>query len=270
MSTIITRSGKGSPLTNNEMDQNLINLNTDKLEASALTPYAPLAGPVFTGPVSVPAGASGDQVPQAQEVVGVTGSTGSAKMPSGTTAQRDGSPGVGYTRFNSTLGTNETWNGSGWVPEGIGGSVTVSTVGTAVDVTGLPSYARNIDILLRGWSPDDANGFLLLLGTVDGVLTSGYNQGTCSVVGASGAGLGPLQGFPLFSNVASGIATATIQLRSADGLYWSISGIAGYQGANNCVSFSSIALTKPLTTLRFTKYTGGSCDAGTATVIWRA
>jgi len=36
MTTIVTRSGKGSPLTNNEMDTNLTNLNTDKLEASLL------------------------------------------------------------------------------------------------------------------------------------------------------------------------------------------------------------------------------------------
>lgn len=34
MSTIVTRAGKGSPLTNNEMDTNLTNLNTDKLEAA--------------------------------------------------------------------------------------------------------------------------------------------------------------------------------------------------------------------------------------------
>lgn len=36
MTTIVTRAGKGSPLTNNEMDTNLINLNTDKLETSAV------------------------------------------------------------------------------------------------------------------------------------------------------------------------------------------------------------------------------------------
>jgi hypothetical protein len=32
MSTIITRAGKGSPLTNNEVDANFVNLNTDKVE----------------------------------------------------------------------------------------------------------------------------------------------------------------------------------------------------------------------------------------------
>lgn len=37
MTTIVTRAGKGSPLTNNEMDQNLINLNNDKVEGGAIT-----------------------------------------------------------------------------------------------------------------------------------------------------------------------------------------------------------------------------------------
>ena len=85
MSTITTRSGKGSPLTNNEVDANFTNLNTDKLESGDLsvvttavgtaalaynsgvftyTPpdltaidlslYAPLAGAVFTGNVEAP------------------------------------------------------------------------------------------------------------------------------------------------------------------------------------------------------------------------
>jgi len=33
MSTIVTRAGKGSPLTNNEVDANFVNLNTDKIES---------------------------------------------------------------------------------------------------------------------------------------------------------------------------------------------------------------------------------------------
>jgi hypothetical protein len=35
MSTIVTRAGKGSPLTNTELDSNFTNLNTDKLEINA-------------------------------------------------------------------------------------------------------------------------------------------------------------------------------------------------------------------------------------------
>ena len=54
MTTIVTRAGKGSPLTNTEMDTNLTNLNNDKVETSALASYAPLASPTFSGtPTSV-------------------------------------------------------------------------------------------------------------------------------------------------------------------------------------------------------------------------
>jgi hypothetical protein len=43
MATIVTRSGKGSPLTNTEVDANFTNLNTDKAE---------LSGAVFTGAIT--------------------------------------------------------------------------------------------------------------------------------------------------------------------------------------------------------------------------
>lgn len=37
MATIVTRAGKGSPLTNTEMDTNLTNLNSAKLESGQVT-----------------------------------------------------------------------------------------------------------------------------------------------------------------------------------------------------------------------------------------
>jgi hypothetical protein len=37
MSTIVTRAGKGSPLTNNEVDANFVNLNTDKIQTLTST-----------------------------------------------------------------------------------------------------------------------------------------------------------------------------------------------------------------------------------------
>lgn len=45
MTTIVTRAGKGSPLTHDEVDANFVNLNTDKAE---------LNSPTFTGTVVLP------------------------------------------------------------------------------------------------------------------------------------------------------------------------------------------------------------------------
>lgn len=49
-------------------------------------------------------------------------STGSAYMPAGTTAQRDGTPSAGYLRFNSTLAKFEGYNGTAW--SSVGGGAT--------------------------------------------------------------------------------------------------------------------------------------------------
>ena len=55
MATIVTRAGKGSPLTHTEVDTNFTNLNTNKLEAgaialgSAATPSISFTGDLNTG-----------------------------------------------------------------------------------------------------------------------------------------------------------------------------------------------------------------------------
>jgi len=51
-----------------------------------------------------------------------TGSTGSAEIPSGTEAQRDGSPDAGYFRFNTDTTQFEGYNGSAW--GSVGGGAT--------------------------------------------------------------------------------------------------------------------------------------------------
>jgi hypothetical protein len=58
----------------------------------------------------------------AATVVSKTSNTGSAIVPSGTEAQRDGSPGAGYFRFNSDSSSFEGYNGSSW--GSVGGGAT--------------------------------------------------------------------------------------------------------------------------------------------------
>jgi len=54
--------------------------------------------------------------------VAKTSSTGSAVLPAGTTAQRDGSPSAGYLRWNSDDTSAEVYDGSGWTAVGGGNS----------------------------------------------------------------------------------------------------------------------------------------------------
>lgn len=70
-----------------------------------------------------------------------TASTGSAEIPVGTTAQRDGSPATGMFRFNSTTTSFEGYNGSAW--GSVGGGATGGggdEVFVETDVTVSTSY----------------------------------------------------------------------------------------------------------------------------------
>ena len=58
----------------------------------------------------------------ADAYVGKTSTTGSGALPSGTEAQRDGSPAAGYIRFNSDSGSFEGYDGTAWGSIGGGAS----------------------------------------------------------------------------------------------------------------------------------------------------
>ena len=69
-------------------------------------------------------GAKADTANQPATTVAKTSATGSAVMPSGTTAQRNGSPSAGNLRFNTTDTSFEGYDGSAWGAIGGGGGAT--------------------------------------------------------------------------------------------------------------------------------------------------
>jgi hypothetical protein len=65
-------------------------------------------------------------------VVAKTSSTGSAVLPAGTEAERDGSPQAGYLRFNNDTDSFEGYNGTAW--GGIGGAQAGGAIVTNKDI----------------------------------------------------------------------------------------------------------------------------------------
>jgi hypothetical protein len=117
MATIVTRAGKGSPLTHNEVDANFVNLNTDKAET---------ASPTFTGQISIPDGTAaapsltntgdtdtGVYFPSANTLSIATG--GSKRVQINNTGVSFGDSGTSaysYDFFNASAPTFWTPNGS--------------------------------------------------------------------------------------------------------------------------------------------------------------
>jgi hypothetical protein len=105
MSTIVTRAGKGSPLTHAEVDANFTNLNTDKLETStAASTYAPLANPTLTGTPVAPTAAANTNTTQLATTAFVIG------QASSTTPVINGTAAVGtslkYARADHVHGSD--------------------------------------------------------------------------------------------------------------------------------------------------------------------
>jgi len=85
----------------NAANDGYVNVSTVGGIGSANLGLAPLAGPTFTGDV-------------------VISSTSALQIPSGTTAQRPGSPTAGDLRFNTTTTSAEIYNGTAFVAVGGG------------------------------------------------------------------------------------------------------------------------------------------------------
>ena len=85
----------------NAANDGYVNVSTVGGIGSANLGLAPLAGPTFTGDV-------------------VISSTSAIQIPSGTTAQRPGSPTAGDLRFNTTTTSAEIYNGTAFVAVGGG------------------------------------------------------------------------------------------------------------------------------------------------------
>jgi hypothetical protein len=66
------------------------------------------------------------------------------------------------------------------------GTVQSSTSGTAINFTGIPSYAKRVTLLFNGVSQSSANDILVQLGVGTTPTTSGYAQGQSVLVFVSG------------------------------------------------------------------------------------
>lgn len=112
--------------------------------------------------------------------VGQTATTGSAELPVGTTAQRDGTPAAGYIRFNSTDSTFEGYDGTAWgAIGGAGGGLFKGENGevgsSAGDIFRVNEQTLNTSVTIDADENASATGPLTIASGVTLTVTSGGN-----------------------------------------------------------------------------------------------
>ncbi len=121
MATITTRSGKGSPLTNNEVDANFTNLNTDKAE---------LSGATFTGQIVAPSlDISGDLDVDGTTNLDVVDIDGAVDMASTLAVGGVVTANAGVAVDNITIDGNEIDVGSGDLTLDVAGDIILDADG---------------------------------------------------------------------------------------------------------------------------------------------
>jgi len=162
-----------------------------------------------------------------------------------------------------------------------GGSITsgtavASTSGTAIDFTGIPSWAKRITVMLQGVSTNGTSGLTLRVGT-----SSGFVTGAGSYLGASDAqvsGVSPNNfstGFNLedVSESASRVRHAICTLLNISGNNWMYSVLGGASDTTvvslGCGSISAASLGGVLDRVRITSIVGtDTFDAGSVNIMY--
>lgn len=197
MATIVTRAGKGSPLTNAEVDANFTNLNNDKLEvATAASTYAPLTGTGASGTWNI--SITGNAATATNGVV----TTGSYANPTWITSLAETKVLPSQTgnsgKFLTTNGSSTSWGTVDLTPylttataaatyaplggAGTSGTWSISITGTAANVTGTVAIANG------GTGATSAAAALTALGAYPATNPSGYTTNTGTVTSVSGTG----------------------------------------------------------------------------------
>lgn len=204
------------------------------------------------------------------ETVQKTGDTGSAKMPAGTTAQRDGSPAAGWTRWNSTLSVNETYNGTEWVQEkSQASSVVATTSGTSHSITGVPAYATRVEIHLDAVSTTGTSPMLVQAGSSAGLVVTGYGEAASYDIFLGSFSGAITTGFPVSLNAAATTMRGTVTLFKKPGTNrWECRGLTSRAAGGLVWTTGYIDLPGALDRIALSRSGADSFDAGSVWATW--
>lgn len=165
------------------------------------------------------------------------------------------------------------------LPDGTGtlelmqrGTAVASTSGTAIDFTGIPSWAKRITVLFNSVSLSATANLLVQIGTSGGVENTGY--ASSSAYGGSsvdGGAASSTAGFVMRAGAAAAAVAGSMTLHNVSGNIWTAS-IAGARVDGGAVSSigggGAKTLGGTLDRVRITSTSTDTFDAGSINIIW--
>lgn len=215
----------------------------DAISAAEGANVALLTGAAFTGPISttgtltvdgaiaadggvdVPEAQTGTRAPRASEVVKITSATGSAALPLGTTAERDGAE--GSFRGNSDTKEPEYNDGVSWrgLRERLRATLSTASGSALVEHTGIPAALDHIKLRFKNVSLTGSDHVLVQIGPTAAIATTGYTDCRAHAISSSTFATDTsTAGFLIRINSAARQISGMLELHRISGNEWSAVG----------------------------------------------
>jgi hypothetical protein len=151
------------------------------------------------------------------------------------------------------------------------GTAVASTSGTAIDFTGIPSWAKRITVMFNGVSTNGTSDVIVQIGDAGGVETTGYLSYAARLANATAvSAAGSVVGFNIFVQLAAAVRHGVMTISKLDGNTWVSQHNIGDTGDNSVqMGAGSKTLSATLDRVRITTAGGvNTFDAGTVNISW--
>ena len=156
------------------------------------------------------------------------------------------------------------------------GSLTLATAqtasGTSVDFTGIPSWAKRITVCAYGLSVSGLSSSIIRVGgDANGIITSGYFGLVSYMTGSTVTTGVSSNGLYISVSTAAGLVYGSATLTKVANNKWVWSGAFGRDDTTDLMNTvtGGIELAEPLTTIRYTTFSGtDTFDAGTINIMY--
>ena len=143
----------------------------------------------------------------------------------------------------------------------------VALSGTAYDLTGIPSWAKRVTVMLNNATTSASSPLRFQLGDSGGIETTGYNGATC-IYNASTSYSG---GIDLYNGSSSNGQEVkfTLDLQDSATNTWGVSLVGGFRTVNQVhIGCGSKSLSGTLDRVRITSVSGTDTLSGYATLVY--
>jgi hypothetical protein len=145
-----------------------------------------------------------------------------------------------------------------------------TATGTAVDFTGIPSWAKRVTVMFSGVSTNGTSGLLVQLGDSGGIENSGYQSWGLGVstTPVTTAAISTV-GFNVAGNTAADTISGQISISLLSGNTWCASGSFYFSSARGGSTGGAKTLSDVLTQVRIATTNGtDTFDAGTINITY--